>query len=160
MVQRTISYVKDAALSHVPSLQSAALDVLAFTVNQGLYHPLMVSAKLEPANLQLLPVLVPLEASEDKQLADNALALHSTLHLKHSGSLNVQYLEFVRHSFEYLRTVSSEVSGIRRGGAALAGWYGLLSEKRAWKLEFIRALTKAFDFDLEGNDPVSFAVVV
>lgn len=105
-----------------------------------------------------MPVLIPLEASEDKQLSDNALALHSTLHTKHSSLLNVQHLDFTRHSFDYLRAVSSEVSGARRGGAALGGWYGLLSEKRAWRLEFLRAITKAFDFDVESSDPVSWTV--
>lgn len=147
-------------MSHTPTLQAAALDVLAFTVNQGLYHPVMVSTDVESlADAQLLPVLIPLETSEDKQLSDNALALHSTLHTKHSTLLNVQHLNFARHSYDYLRAVSSEVSGSRRGGAALGGWYGLLSEKRAWRLEFLRALTKAFDFDVEASDPVSYDIV-
>ncbi|CAK9787000.1 hypothetical protein CC85DRAFT_288268 [Cutaneotrichosporon oleaginosum] len=143
LVQRTIDYVKEAAMSHTPSLQRQALNVLEFTVNQGLYHPVM-----------LMPVLIPLEASEDQALADSALVLHSTLHLKHSTLLNVQHLDFVRASYDYLRGVSSEVSGERRGAAALGGWYGLLSDKRAWRLEFLRALTKAFDFDVEASEPI------
>lgn len=157
LVQRTIGFVKEAAMSHTPSLQREALNVLGFTVNQGLYHPVMVSCVEVMANMQLMPVLIPLEASEDKHLADNALALHSTLHMKHSSLLNVQHLDFVRASYDYLRGVSSEVSGARRGGAALGGWYGLLIERRPWRLEFLRALTKAFDFDVEAGDPVSWS---
>ncbi len=141
-------------MSHTPSLQREALNVLEFTVNQGLYHPVMVSSRAFCANMQLMPVLIPLEASEDKNLSATSLALHSTLHMKHSTLLNVQHLDFVRASFDYLRGVSSEVSGARRGGAALGGWYGLLVERRAWRLEFLRALTKAFDFDVEASDTV------
>ncbi|BEI91569.1 uncharacterized protein CcaverHIS019_0403890 [Cutaneotrichosporon cavernicola] len=143
LVQRTIGFVKDAAMSHTTSLQREAINVLGFTVNQGLYHPVM-----------LMPVLIPLEASEDRRLADTALALHSTLHQKHSTLLNVQHLDFVRASYNYLHGVSSEVFGGRRGRAALGGWYGLLVEKRSWRLEFLRALTKAFDFDVETSDTI------
>jgi cohesin loading factor subunit SCC2 len=43
MVQRHFQHIINGAKSsHYPT-QSAALDVLAFTVNQGLYHPLQVS---------------------------------------------------------------------------------------------------------------------
>lgn len=43
VVQRNIDYIVEGAKSHHPPLQEAAMKVLTFTVNQGLYHPLHVS---------------------------------------------------------------------------------------------------------------------
>ena len=38
--------------------------------------------------------------------------------------------------------------GHRDGLALLSTWYALLSEKRAWKTDFLRQLCRAFDYDL------------
>lgn len=104
--------------------------------------------------MQLLPLLISLETSEDERVAQDALNLHATLHTKHPSLLNVRYLEFARASYDYQRTITSEVSGQRRGVAVLAGWYSLLSEKRAWRLEFLKAITRAFELDLMGQEEV------
>lgn len=104
---------------------------------------------------QLFPILISLEAGADRQIAEQALALHTTLHTKHPSLLNVRYLEFARSSYDYLRTITAEPVGHYNGTPGLGGWYDLLSEKRAWRLEFLRALVKAFDFELMGNEKAS-----
>jgi cohesin loading factor subunit SCC2 len=42
LVQNMIDHVIESAKSHHHSRQGAAMTVLTFTVNQGLYHPLLV----------------------------------------------------------------------------------------------------------------------
>ncbi|KAK4684433.1 cohesin loading factor subunit SCC2, partial [Tremellales sp. Uapishka_1] len=141
VVQRNIGHILEGAKSQFPQLQTAALDVLSFTVTQGLYHP-----------LQCLPILISLETSDSSVISDRALALHATLHSKHSTLVNVRYLDFAKASYEYQRGLTSEVNGSRDGAALLHGWYGLVCEKRNWRLEFLKALSRAFEFDLTRSD--------
>ena len=42
VVQRYLSHILDAALSKTPQIQATAIDVLSFTIKQGLAHPLQV----------------------------------------------------------------------------------------------------------------------
>jgi hypothetical protein len=42
IVQRYLGHILDAALSQSPQIQATAIDVLSFTVKQGLAHPLQV----------------------------------------------------------------------------------------------------------------------
>lgn len=42
IVQRYLGPILDAALSQHPQIQAAAIDVLSFTIKQGLAHPLQV----------------------------------------------------------------------------------------------------------------------
>lgn len=58
-----------------------------------------------------MPILISLETHEDELVSTRALELHATLHRKHSALVNVRYLDFARASFEYQRSISSEVSG-------------------------------------------------
>lgn len=46
VVQRHIEFIMESAKSHHQALQTAAMDVLEFTINQGLYHPLHVSVSV------------------------------------------------------------------------------------------------------------------
>ncbi|ORY23265.1 hypothetical protein BCR39DRAFT_549569 [Naematelia encephala] len=151
VVQRNIEHILYGARSQHPPTQNAALDVLAFTVNQGLYHP-----------LQCLPILVSLETSDTPEVAERALALHATLHSKHSSHMNVRYLDFARHSYEYQRQITSEPSGERDGVALLAGWYALVSEKKQSRNDFLRGLGRAFDYDISRKDVpnVGFALYI
>lgn len=41
----------------------------------------------------------------------------------------------------------ANVLGHREDVALLSGWFGLVGEKRVWKLDFLRALCKAFEYD-------------
>lgn len=132
------------------------MEVLAFTVNQGLYHPLQVSSGGETrADQQCMPILISLETSDDAFVSERALALHATLHSKHSSLVNVRYLDFAKAAYDYQRSLSAEVSGQRDGFALLSGWYGLLGEKRSWRHEFLRALGRAFDYEAGPSHSVS-----
>ena len=43
IVQRYLPQILEAALNRYPQIQAAALDILSYTVKQGLAHPLQVS---------------------------------------------------------------------------------------------------------------------
>ncbi|KAJ7070155.1 hypothetical protein C8F01DRAFT_1364201 [Mycena amicta] len=134
VVQRYLTHILDAALSPHLSIQAAAVDVLTFTIKQGLAHP-----------LQSFPVIVALETSPNASLSGRASALHSLLHQKHSSLLNTRHVSSARASFDYQRTIDPEsVRGYRDGNALLGRWYSLVREKRPTRQEFLRLLAKVF----------------
>ena len=140
IVQRYMDPILDAALSQHPQTQSAAVDILSFTIKQGLAHP-----------LQSFPVIVALETSPNTGLSARASALHSVLNSKHASLLNSRYIVSARASFSYqaklahARGGSGAVEGARGGTALLHRWFALVREKRGPKLEFLKALVRAFD---------------
>ena len=159
VVQRNIGAVLAGSKSAHPALQEAALNVLDFTVRQGLYHPLEVCSPVSDsvyANLKCMPILISLETSEIAIVADRALALHTHLHHKHASLVNIRYLDFARASYEYQRSITSEVAGHRHGEALLQGWYSLISEKRAWRIDLLRSFVRAYDYDVSKKHTVSF----
>ena len=140
IVQRYMDPILDAALSQHPQTQSAAVDILSFTIKQGLAHP-----------LQSFPVIVALETSPNTALSTRASALHSVLHSKHASLLNSRYIVSARASFTYQIKLarggggSSSVHGARCGTALLHRWFALAREKRGPKLDFLKAMVRAFD---------------
>src|ERR1700761_4438402 len=140
IVQRYMDPILDAALSQHPQTQSAAVDILSFTIKQGLAHP-----------LQSFPVIVALETSPNTALSTRASALHSVLHSKHASLLNSRYIVSARASFSYQIKLaqggggSSSVHGARSGTALLHRWFALAREKRGPKLDFLKAMVRAFD---------------
>ncbi|KAF7299415.1 Sister chromatid cohesion protein [Mycena indigotica] len=112
----------------------AAVDVLTFTIKQGLAHP-----------LQSFPVIVALETSPNPVLSGRATALHGLLHQKHSSLLNTRHIQSARASFDYQRTIDpAHVHGYRDGTALLGRWYALVREKRQTRQEFLKLLAKVF----------------
>jgi hypothetical protein len=147
--------ILDAALSQHPQTQGAAVDILSFTIKQGLAHP-----------LQSFPVIVALETSPNTALSTRASALHSVLHSKHASLLNSRYIVSARASFSYQiklaqgRGGSGSVHGARCGAALLHRWFALAREKRGPKLDFLKALVRAFDVGTAlsaTQDDVNFA---
>lgn len=76
IVQRYLQHILEAALSQNAQIQNAAIDVLTFTIKQGLAHPLQVCALVRspsrsshafPSHSQSLlpwrPVLRPISAA-------------------------------------------------------------------------------------------------
>lgn len=59
------------------------------------------------------------------------------------------YMDSAKASYQYQRSISAEPSGHRNGVALLSKWYGMLHEKRSWRHDFLKALCRAFDGDLE-----------
>lgn len=162
VIQGNIDAILKGAASSYPPLQDAALDVLTFTVKQGLNHPLQVSLPV-PLHVALLscqcmPIVIALETSEEPIVAERALSLHEHLQTKHPSLISIRYLEFARASYDYQRTITSEPSGHRHGTALLQGWYALISEKKAWKIEFLRSFVRVFDYDLGRTEVVSEVV--
>ncbi|KIR53758.1 cohesin loading factor subunit SCC2 [Cryptococcus gattii Ru294] len=129
--------LQDSESQHAPA-QNAALDVLTFVVNQGLYSP-----------VHTVPILVTLETAEDPIVSERALALHNTLHAKHANLIHVLFMDSAKASYQYQRSISAEPSGHRNGVALLSKWYAMLHEKRSWRHDFLKALCRAFDGDLE-----------
>jgi cohesin loading factor subunit SCC2 len=155
IVQRYLDPILDAALSQHPQTQGAAVDILSFTIKQGLAHP-----------LQSFPVIVALETSPNTALSTRASALHSVLHSKHASLLNSRYIVSARASYSYQIKLaqgsggSSDVHGARNGTALLHRWFALVREKRGPKLDFLKALVRAFDVGTAlsaAQDDVDFA---
>ncbi|KAI9443068.1 hypothetical protein H4582DRAFT_1808792 [Lactarius indigo] len=140
IVQRYMDPILDAALSQHPQTQGAAVDILSFTIKQGLAHP-----------LQSFPVIVALETSPNTALSTRASALHSVLHSKHASLLNSRYIVSARASFSYQIKLAQgcggpiSVHGARSGTALLHRWFSLAREKRGPKLDFLKALVRVFD---------------
>ena len=94
IVQRYLDHVLEAALSQKASIQTVAIDVLTFTVKQGLAHP-----------LQSFPVIVALETSPIISINNRASALHAILQGKHASLLNARYTVSARKAFEYQKKI-------------------------------------------------------
>jgi len=116
------------------------VDILGFTIKQGLAHP-----------LQCLPAIVALETSNDPRLSSRASGLHAILYSKHASLVNTRFLEGARKSFEYQLVIQgSVIKGYRLEPtvtALLHGWYSLVREKRPTRQEFLKFILKCFDMD-------------
>lgn len=91
-------------------IQGAAIDVLSFTIKQGLAHPLQVRRPLQLVQIQAdviqsFPVIVALETSPIANLSNRASALHAVLHSKHASLLNTRYTHSARMSFDYQKKI-------------------------------------------------------
>lgn len=155
IVQRYLSHVLEAALSQNAQIQSVAIDVLTFTIKQGLAHP-----------LQSFPIIVALETSPINSISNRASALHAILQGKHSSLLNSRYSVSARTSFDYqtkivtgpvqgkftstfffLSKLIPGLSGFRMQPtpiALLQRWYSHIREKRATRQDFLKSLVKTF----------------
>jgi len=151
IVQRYMDHILTAALSTNSQIQGAAVDILSFTVRQGLAHP-----------LQLFPVIVALETNSSSALSARANALHTILHGKHTSLLNARYVPSARASFDYQKKIASGiVQGYRMSPtptALLQRWYSLVRDKRASRQDFLKALIKVFDVEMSSSslDDVAF----
>jgi cohesin loading factor subunit SCC2 len=118
VVQRYLGPILEAALSQHLQIQAVAIDVLSFTIKQGLAHPLQVLTIAITFYFhiygmeQSFPVIVALETSPIISLCNRASALHTILHNKHTSLLNTRYTVSARASFDYQRKISS---GLVRG---------------------------------------------
>ncbi|KAF8621415.1 hypothetical protein AX15_007826 [Amanita polypyramis BW_CC] len=137
VVQRYLNPILDAALSKHVQVQAAAIDILTFTINQGLAHP-----------LQSFPVIVALETSPIPTISNRASALHAVLHGKHASLLNARYTVSARTSFDYQKKICPNgVRGFRIQPipiAMLQRWYSLVREKRPSRQDFLKSLVKVF----------------
>ncbi|KAF9220470.1 hypothetical protein BS17DRAFT_739205 [Gyrodon lividus] len=153
VVQRYISPILEAALSQNTQIQAVAVDILSFTVKQGLAHP-----------LQSFPVIVALETSPITATSARANALHAILYNKHMTLLNARFIVSARQSFDYQKVISpNAVQGYRmqpEPTALLQRWYSLVREKRASRQDFLKALVKTFDVPTalkSSQDDMNFA---
>ncbi|KDR82399.1 hypothetical protein GALMADRAFT_220397 [Galerina marginata CBS 339.88] len=140
IVQRYLDHVLEAALSQNGHIQAVAIDVLSFTIKQGLAHP-----------LQSFPVIVALETSPLLAISNRASALHAILQGKHSSLLNTRYPISARKSFDYQKKICpgavEPVKGFRLQPipvALLQRWYSHVREKRPTRQDFLKSLVKIF----------------
>ncbi|OCH92592.1 hypothetical protein OBBRIDRAFT_791042 [Obba rivulosa] len=152
VVQRYLNPILQAALSSNGQIQAVAVDILTFTIKQGLAHP-----------LQSFPVIIALETSPIASLSSRVSALHSILHTKHASLLNARYVISARTSFDYQKKLApGQILGYRMlpgPTALLQKWYSLVREKRATRQDFLKALIKVFDVELtsvSSQDDVDF----
>ena len=105
--------------------------------------------------VKCLPVIIALETSSDAQVAKRALSLHATLHNKHPALVATRFLECARAAFEYQLGITAAKQAPPRGfrldgtraTAFLTPWYNLVKDKRQGRLDFSKALLKAFSVD-------------
>ncbi|KAF8158512.1 hypothetical protein B0H34DRAFT_797892 [Crassisporium funariophilum] len=136
IVQRYLDHVLEAALSQNISIQGVAIDVLSFTIKQGLAHP-----------LQSFPVIVALETSPVTSISNRASALHAILQSKHASLLNTRYTISARMSFDYQKKIADSIQGFRMQPvpiALLQRWYSHVREKRPTRQDFLKSLVKVF----------------
>ncbi|VDC04583.1 unnamed protein product [Peniophora sp. CBMAI 1063] len=135
VVQRFLDpHILRAALSSNAATQALGVEILTFTVKQGLAHP-----------IQCYPVLVALETSPTQSIAGRAASLHAYLHSKHASMLK-DFTACARKSFEYQRSLEAIPRGYRGANppvALLQRWYSLVREKRLARLDFLRSLARA-----------------
>jgi len=119
VVQRYLNPILQAALSQHLQIQAAAIDVLNFTIKQGLAHPLQVWVRIflefcsTHFSTQSFPVIVALETSPNPTLSARASSLHAILHSKHTSLLNTRYIFSAKASFDYQRKlISGTVQGL------------------------------------------------
>ena len=145
IVQRYLLRILDAALH--PETQNIAVEILTFTVKQGLAHP-----------IQSAPIMIALETSSDPTVVARAFAIHSILHHKHGSIINTRFNETAKVCFDYQSKTSNDaVRGYRQTivntsvepvpVAHLHLWYSLIREKRPLRRDFLKILVRAFDVD-------------
>ncbi|CED83634.1 Sister chromatid cohesion protein SCC2/Nipped-B [Phaffia rhodozyma] len=146
IVQRYLPKILDAAL-HLQT-QYIAMEILTFTVKQGLAHP-----------IQSAPIIIALETSADLHVASRAFSLHAILHHKHGSIINSRFFETARVCYDYqVKSAHGVVRGFRltiqtssvepTPLALLRHWYGLLRDKRLLRKDFLRFLLRPFEVDL------------
>ncbi|KAI7965552.1 hypothetical protein MJO29_001300 [Puccinia striiformis f. sp. tritici] len=145
IVQRYLPHITTLAQSIKPHIQKTAVDIISFTIKQGLTHP-----------LECVPVLVALESSKDATIASQVFALHTLLHVQRGNLVHCRFLETMNKVFD-CHTKASGTSSFVNGysnnpiRSVLASWYTLLSEKRVWRLAFLKALIKSFSIDPQAD---------
>ncbi|KAG0144415.1 hypothetical protein CROQUDRAFT_108552 [Cronartium quercuum f. sp. fusiforme G11] len=159
IVQRYLSQITTFAQSTDGPMQKPAVDIIAFTIKQGLAHP-----------ITCVPVLVALESAPEPSLASRVFGLHTLLHTKRPELVHTRFLETVKQVYtfhtrpgpRFSMAVSGHVGIPAR--SVLASWYTLLCQKRIWRLDLLRSLIKAFAADPVGMDvmgggpePVAFS---
>lgn len=129
-----------------PSLQRTAIDILRFTVLQGLSHP-----------IECVPYLVSLETLEERKIRSRALELHSHLASKHASLVHARFLDTARQAFNFQLQMSTPqlLRGYRIDSVPTAvfdAWYGLLRDRRATRLDFLKQVVKALDVNTAASD--------
>lgn len=123
-------------------MQRIGVDLLSTIARSGFSHPLSLS-----------PTLVALTASPDAQLSAKAFSTLSLLHQKHASLLATRFLEPVKSTHAFIAALSPDepARGFRGDPpeSMLGRWYALLhKEKRQVQLDYLRALSRAFEVDL------------
>jgi len=89
IVQRYLPQVTTLAQSTKPHIQKTAVDIISFTIKQGLTHP-----------LECVPVLVALESSKDAAITSQVFALHTLLHVQRGNLVHCRFLETMNKVFD------------------------------------------------------------
>jgi cohesin loading factor subunit SCC2 len=115
VVQRYLPQILDASLGSNTTVQNAAVDILGFTIRQGLAHPLQVCEPSLNEWLLLtpnecLPTIIALETSENAQLSGRANGLHTILHSKHASLIHARYLDCAQATFKYQERITTDVT--------------------------------------------------
>ncbi|TIB70522.1 hypothetical protein E3Q24_02889 [Wallemia mellicola] len=134
ILQRYLKPILASALSNTANTSLPAIDVLGYVVKQGLTHP-----------IDLVPTLVALQTSPSGATSAKARDLHVTLYNKYASVLNTHHILTIEKAFDYHYLITGNLSGMRNNRALLETWFGLMSEKRPAKLDFLSGILRFFD---------------
>jgi hypothetical protein len=103
IVQRYLPQITNLAQSTQSHIQRTAVEIISFTIKQGLTHP-----------LECVPVLVALESSNDMAIASQVFSLHTLLHVQRGNLVHCRFLETMDKVF-HCHTKASTTSQFIRG---------------------------------------------
>lgn len=115
VVLKYLAQILGAALDLNPQIQAPAIEILTFTVKQGLAHPLQVWLRIQWRGLsslspfQSFPVIVALETHPNITISSRAILLHAFFHTKYTNLLNARYFESAKASYEYQEKLNADV---------------------------------------------------
>ncbi|TIB73905.1 hypothetical protein E3Q23_02817 [Wallemia mellicola] len=130
ILQRYLKPILASALSYTANTSLPAIDVLGCMFVD------------EP---ELVPTLVALQTSPSGATSAKARDLHVTLYNKYASVLNTHHILTIEKAFDYHYLITGNLSGMRNNRALLETWFGLMSEKRPAKLDFLSGILRFFD---------------
>ena len=111
IVQHYLNHILEAVLSPFSKIQPSVVNILSFTVKQGLSHPLLIGSCLAvhvvlvalSIILQSFSTIVALETLPVSSLSDRVVVLHTILlHMlhRHASLLNSGFIVACRKSYK------------------------------------------------------------
>ena len=102
IAQKFLPHILRVAVASTDELAVTATQVIASINRQGLVHP-----------KECGPVLVVLETSTNKAIAELAFAEHKTQHLRQENVFDKEYMRAIQQTFEYQRDIIKDLRGVR-----------------------------------------------
>ncbi|KAJ3215578.1 Sister chromatid cohesion protein 2 [Dinochytrium kinnereticum] len=171
LMQLYLERVLSCMLSPDSGLSSAAFNVVALILEQGLVHP-----------LNCMPSLVAMQASPDMMIRERACSIYESLVNKHDSFIHTRNAECVKRVFDYLASMrpnanvfdsdeawvsgttieviaGEESTGKDRLVAVLEKFYSKIPYKRGRKTDFLLTLVRTVQLTYSSGGSANMAEV-